>query len=114
MIDHKPMRQTINNQEHILNARPDTLDFRDQMYVATLNEVPTKIDLNEYRKLKVPILDQGQEGHAQTNMKPGGALGIPEITEINELGKAVSYQVLRYNAPVACQRCSSLFLADKR
>ncbi len=56
------MKHTVNNQERIFNARPDTLDFRDQMYVATLFEVPTMIDLEEYRKLGVPILDQGQEG----------------------------------------------------
>ena len=47
---------------HKLNAFPDTLDFRDRMYVATLVEVPTKIDLKQYRKLKVPILNQGIEG----------------------------------------------------
>jgi hypothetical protein len=28
-----------------LDARPDTLDFRDKMYVPTLVEVPTRIDL---------------------------------------------------------------------
>ena len=45
-----------------VNVRPDTLDFRDQMFVPTLVEVPTKIDLNEYKRLDVPILDQGTEG----------------------------------------------------
>jgi len=45
-----------------LNARPDTLDFRDMMYQASLYEVPVKIDLETYKKYKVPILDQGQEG----------------------------------------------------
>jgi hypothetical protein len=49
-------------QDRVLNARPDTLDFRDKMYVATLYEVPAKIDLDEYRKYEVPILNQGQEG----------------------------------------------------
>lgn len=48
--------------KRVLNARPDTLDFRDKMYTATLHEVPTKIDLKEYLEYKVPILDQGQEG----------------------------------------------------
>jgi hypothetical protein len=47
---------------HKLNALPDTMDFRDRMYVPTLVEVPTAIDLKDYRALKVPILDQGQEG----------------------------------------------------
>jgi hypothetical protein len=45
-----------------LDARPDTLDFRDLMYTPTLVEVPTRISLASYRKLRVPILDQGQEG----------------------------------------------------
>src|SRR6478736_1945124 len=45
-----------------LDARPDTLDFRDLMYAPTLVEVPTRRDLAEYRKAKVPILDQGQQG----------------------------------------------------
>jgi len=56
------MKHTINGKNRFLNARPDTLDFRDQMYVATLFEVPSMIGLDEYRKLDVPILDQGQEG----------------------------------------------------
>jgi Papain family cysteine protease len=47
---------------HKLNALPDTLDFRDRMYVPTLVEVPTRIALAEHRRLKVPTLDQGQEG----------------------------------------------------
>jgi hypothetical protein len=45
-----------------LDARPDTLDFRDLMYTPTLVEVPTHRELAAYRKAKVPILDQGQEG----------------------------------------------------
>ena len=45
-----------------LDARPDTLDFRDRMYEATLYEVPTQIDLREYNKSQVPILNQGTEG----------------------------------------------------
>lgn len=48
--------------QRLLNARPDGLDFRDKMYVPTLVEVPTNRDLNKYRKVGVPILDQGQEG----------------------------------------------------
>lgn len=48
--------------ERVFNARPDTLDFRDQMYVATLYEVPEKIELEKYLACKVPVLDQGQEG----------------------------------------------------
>ncbi len=51
------------------DARPDTLDFRDRMFVPTLVEVPRAWPLEEYlriyrRKTRrvVPILDQGQEG----------------------------------------------------
>jgi hypothetical protein len=51
-----------NSQRHLLDARPDTLDFRDLMYTPTLVEVPTSRSLAGYRKAKVPILDQGQEG----------------------------------------------------
>lgn len=46
----------------VLNARPDGIDFRDQMYVPTLVEVPMRRDLAEYRAAKAPILDQGREG----------------------------------------------------
>ncbi len=45
-----------------LDARPDTLDFRDRMFEPTLVEVPTRITLTSYQRLGVPILDQGQEG----------------------------------------------------
>ena len=44
------------------NVRPDSLDFRDLMYVSTLVEVPSQIDLAEYKQWQVPILNQGQEG----------------------------------------------------
>ncbi|BBO17527.1 peptidase C1 [Candidatus Brocadia pituitae] len=49
-------------EKRVLDARPDTLDFRDKMYVPTLMEVPTCIDLDDYRKLCVPVLNQGAEG----------------------------------------------------
>src|SRR5712691_3396975 len=45
-----------------LDARPDTLDFRDRMFEPTLIEVPTERPLDDYRKAGVPILDQGKEG----------------------------------------------------
>jgi hypothetical protein len=48
-----------------LDAHPDTIDFRDKMYVPTLVEVPTRITLAEY-KVSYPsgptILNQGKEG----------------------------------------------------
>jgi hypothetical protein len=45
-----------------LAARPDTVDFRDQMYVASLVEVPRERLLADYRQRKIPVLDQGEEG----------------------------------------------------
>lgn len=45
-----------------LDARPDTLDFRDLMYTHTLIEVPTHVSLGDYLDSNVPILDQGAEG----------------------------------------------------
>jgi hypothetical protein len=56
------------SKEHFpfsLNARPDTVDFRDLMYVPTLHEVSPIITLEEYRSRcggSVTILDQGKEG----------------------------------------------------
>jgi hypothetical protein len=44
------------------DARPDTMDFRDRMFVPTLVEVPSRKPLELYRKIKPPILDQGSEG----------------------------------------------------
>jgi len=46
----------------VLDARPDTLDFRDRMFVPTLIEVQSERPLDLYRKAGVPILDQGTEG----------------------------------------------------
>jgi hypothetical protein len=46
----------------ILDARPDTLDFRDRMYEATLFEVPTSRPLKDYMKVGVPVLNQGKYG----------------------------------------------------
>lgn len=43
-------------------ARPDTIDFRDLMYIPTLVEVPASIPLEHYQEVGLPILDQGQEG----------------------------------------------------
>lgn len=48
-----------------LDARPDTLDFRDRMFVPTLCEVPAELTLADYeRRLrgKALIMDQGEEG----------------------------------------------------
>lgn len=51
-----------SKSEHVFNARPDTMDFRDRMFVPTLIEVPTHIPLGNYLDHDVPILDQGREG----------------------------------------------------
>lgn len=48
--------------QRTLDARPDTLDFRDTMYVPTLVEVPPEIPLEAYLSHAVPVLDQGKEG----------------------------------------------------
>lgn len=48
--------------QRTLDARPDTIDFRDAIYTPTLVEVPKEISLEEYKKVQVPILDQGSEG----------------------------------------------------
>src|SRR6185503_6113001 len=50
------------NAPRVLDARKDTLDFRDLMYEPTLVEVPAYRPLDDYRKAEVPILDQGSEG----------------------------------------------------
>lgn len=46
----------------MLSARPDTLDFRDLMYVPTLVEVPSVRPLADFLASKPLILDQGVEG----------------------------------------------------
>ena len=46
----------------IYNARPDMLDFRDRLYQTSLVEVPTSTSLEDYPAIKVPVLDQGEEG----------------------------------------------------
>lgn len=48
--------------KRILDARRDTLDFRDRMFVPTLIEVPVRIAVEDYLHYKVPVLDQGSEG----------------------------------------------------
>lgn len=45
-----------------VNVIPDTPDFRDRMFEPTLIEVPRERPLSVYRAIRVPILDQGQEG----------------------------------------------------
>src|SRR5262249_35925600 len=55
-------RSRASAQTRVLDARPDTLDFRDRMFEPTLIEVQTELSLDDYRSVGVPILDQGTEG----------------------------------------------------
>src|SRR5687767_3031143 len=48
--------------QRVLDARRDTLDFRDRMFEPTLVEVPAHMPLAAYQALHIPILDQGEEG----------------------------------------------------
>lgn len=48
--------------QRLLDARPDTADFRDRMFEPTLVDVPTHVPLQRYLDLDVPVLDQGGEG----------------------------------------------------
>ena len=56
------MAKTRKAAKRTLDARRDVLDFRDRMYRTALVEVPTHVDLEDYKKVGTPILDQGQEG----------------------------------------------------
>lgn len=47
---------------HTFDVRPDTADFRDQLYVPTLVEVLPEIRPARYRRYEIPVLDQGEEG----------------------------------------------------
>lgn len=56
------MAQKRRLKDRVLNARPDTVDFRDRLYVPSLVEVPPERPLSAYCEAGVPILDQGTEG----------------------------------------------------
>ncbi|RVI87555.1 peptidase C1 [Sinorhizobium meliloti] len=45
-----------------LDALPDTIDFRDAIFVPTLIRVQAQTALQGYRDLKIPVLNQGREG----------------------------------------------------
>jgi hypothetical protein len=66
-----PVLAKVAGSDRVLDARPDTPDFRDKLYNATLIEVPPRRPLEEYLGEypdpggggpHVPVLDQGQEG----------------------------------------------------
>jgi hypothetical protein len=55
-------RKSPKTVKRTFDARPDTMDFRDRMFVPTLIEVPPTRPLSEYLKSSPPVLDQGEEG----------------------------------------------------
>jgi len=55
-------KKTTKATGRTLDARPDTLDFRDRLYVPALIEVPTQVPLADWLAHEVPVLDQGTEG----------------------------------------------------
>jgi pimeloyl-ACP methyl ester carboxylesterase len=62
--NHKPKLATKQKTTggRILDALPDSIDFRDINYIPTLVRVPPVSDLEEYIKHDIPVLDQGTEG----------------------------------------------------
>lgn len=44
------------------DARPDTTDFRDRVFVPTLIEVPSEMPLENFQRSRPLVLDQGNEG----------------------------------------------------
>ncbi|TKS53795.1 peptidase C1 [Luteimonas yindakuii] len=54
--------RTARQPERLLDARPDTADFRDRMFDPTLVDVPPTMPLDRHLKRRVPVLDQGGEG----------------------------------------------------
>jgi hypothetical protein len=61
-IQAVPRLRTGAGTEFKLDARPDTIDFRDRMYVPTLVTVPTARHLPDFQAAGVPIRNQGSEG----------------------------------------------------
>ncbi|WP_242107122.1 C1 family peptidase [Luteimonas aquatica] len=58
----KKAPQTPPARARLLDARPDTADFRDRMFEPTLVDVPVRVPLERHLALKVPVLNQGEEG----------------------------------------------------
>ncbi|APO72214.1 peptidase C1A papain family protein (plasmid) [Rhizobium gallicum] len=48
--------------ERTFDALPDTVDFRDTIFIPTLVRVAAVSDLAGYRAYGIPVLDQGREG----------------------------------------------------
>lgn len=51
-----------SSPKRIFDALPDTVDFRDTLFVPTLIRVAPVSDLAAYRRCRIPVLDQGGEG----------------------------------------------------
>ncbi len=58
----KPPRQAVETTARLFDARPDTADFRDRMFEPTLVDVPVSMPLARHLALRLPVLDQGDEG----------------------------------------------------
>ncbi len=56
--------------ERTLDARPDTLDFRDQMFEPSLIEVPVRIPLDEFQSIKSRFSTRGRRGPAPASVSP--------------------------------------------
>lgn len=56
---HRPAAKPV---KRTFDALPDTVDFRDKLYVPTLVEVRPASNLAGYKSAKVPVLDQGSDG----------------------------------------------------
>lgn len=57
-----PESKKAKGRNRTFDALPDPADFRDKLFEPTLIEVPPRIGLDDYPRLKVPVLDQGSEG----------------------------------------------------
>lgn len=55
-------RHSSSTAKRTFDALPDTVDFRDILFIPTLIRVPQASDLAAYRDFGIPVLDQGREG----------------------------------------------------
>ncbi|MGV3572143.1 MAG: C1 family peptidase [Ramlibacter sp.] len=62
MADTLPTVSGATQVERVLDARADTLDFRDRLFEPTLIEVPAEMPLAGYLRRRPRVLDQGTEG----------------------------------------------------
>jgi len=59
MSEEGPM---VSIKNRTFDALPDTVDFRDTLFVPTLINVPRTSNLAKFKRHKLPILNQGREG----------------------------------------------------